>query len=430
MDRGAASPHLTRAVTIAASLTDHASFRHPISRDRSGRDLDRPLRDPLVCARLYRRAADRLALLPRAGRAGRRIWRRRRMSTISWYGRRSASCSAAASATSSSTSRAITCYHPIEALYVWHGGMSFHGGALGVTIAIVLFTRARRISLFAFSDIITEAMPIGLFFGRIANFINGELYGRAEQCALGDDFPEWRPGAAPSEPALRSGLRGDPAVPAALCRRAAAAPGSARGSSPACFSPATRSPACRASCSASPIPQLGFLIFGTTMGQLLSIPLLIAGVLIIALGAAGAGPPSSRDRRHCRQDRQAHSRRGPADRRRLYGHGAARSRGRLLCDARPDRRARRFHHRAGDQPDLRRADRVVVRRSMASDGPARSGHPGRARARPRCADERSAARRSGTSRSFAARCASIWSRRARSCAPSRNSACAKRNPSG
>jgi phosphatidylglycerol:prolipoprotein diacylglycerol transferase len=52
--------------------------------------------------------------------------------------------------------------HPLEALYVWHGGMSFHGGALGVTIAILLFTRARKIPLFAFSDVITEAIPIGL----------------------------------------------------------------------------------------------------------------------------------------------------------------------------------------------------------------------------------------------------------------------------
>ncbi len=69
-------------------------------------------------------------------------------------------------------------FHPLEALYVWHGGMSFHGGALGVTIAILLFTRARKIMVFAFSDIISEAIPIGLFFGRIANFINGELFGR------------------------------------------------------------------------------------------------------------------------------------------------------------------------------------------------------------------------------------------------------------
>ncbi|MGA7862795.1 MAG: prolipoprotein diacylglyceryl transferase, partial [Stellaceae bacterium] len=84
-------------------------------------------------------------------------------------------------------------YHPIEALYVWHGGMSFHGGAIGVTIAIILFTRARRIPLFAFSDIITEAIPIGLFFGRIANFINGELYGRPSNVPWAMIFPNGGP---------------------------------------------------------------------------------------------------------------------------------------------------------------------------------------------------------------------------------------------
>ena len=67
---------------------------------------------------------------------------------------------------------------PLQMLYIWHGGMSFHGGALGVTLAMALFTRRRGLSFPAFGDIITEAIPIGLFFGRIANFINGELYGR------------------------------------------------------------------------------------------------------------------------------------------------------------------------------------------------------------------------------------------------------------
>src|SRR5581483_11576661 len=79
--------------------------------------------------------------------------------------------------------------HPFEALELWHGGMSFHGGALGVTTAILLFTRARKLPLFAFSDIITAAIPIGLFFGRIANFINGELYGRPADIAWAMKFP-------------------------------------------------------------------------------------------------------------------------------------------------------------------------------------------------------------------------------------------------
>src|SRR6185437_2268210 len=79
--------------------------------------------------------------------------------------------------------------HPFEALSVWHGGMSFHGGALGVTAAIILFTRRRKLPLFAFADIITAAIPIGLFFGRIANFINGELYGRPTDVAWAMKFP-------------------------------------------------------------------------------------------------------------------------------------------------------------------------------------------------------------------------------------------------
>ena len=79
--------------------------------------------------------------------------------------------------------------HPLEALYLWHGGMSFHGGALGVTIAILFFTHGRRVPVFAFADIIAEAIPIGLFFGRIANFINGELYGRETDVPWAMIFP-------------------------------------------------------------------------------------------------------------------------------------------------------------------------------------------------------------------------------------------------
>ena len=68
--------------------------------------------------------------------------------------------------------------HPLDMLRIWQGGMSFHGGALGVALALVLFSRSRGIALFALSDIVVQAIPIGLFFGRLANFINGELYGR------------------------------------------------------------------------------------------------------------------------------------------------------------------------------------------------------------------------------------------------------------
>jgi phosphatidylglycerol---prolipoprotein diacylglyceryl transferase len=65
-----------------------------------------------------------------------------------------------------------------EVFFIWRGGMSFHGGLLGVLAAIGLFARSRGVSYFTLSDIVGAATPIGLCLGRIANFINGELYGR------------------------------------------------------------------------------------------------------------------------------------------------------------------------------------------------------------------------------------------------------------
>src|ERR1700722_11193661 len=79
--------------------------------------------------------------------------------------------------------------HPLQILELWHGGMSFHGGALGVSLAIVLFSRNRKIAVFALSDIVIEAIPIGLFFGRIANFINDELWGRQTDVPWAVVFP-------------------------------------------------------------------------------------------------------------------------------------------------------------------------------------------------------------------------------------------------
>jgi phosphatidylglycerol---prolipoprotein diacylglyceryl transferase len=175
-------------------------------------------------------------------------------------------------------------HHPIEALYVWHGGMSFHGGALGVTIAIILFTRARRIPLFAFSDIIVEAIPIGLFFGRIANFINGELYGRPSQVAWAMIFPNGGP--VPRHPsqlyeAFCEGVVVFLVLFAAERLSARQRPGVVTGLFLAGYAVARMS----GELFREPDAQLGFLIFGTTMGQLLSIPLLIAGLLIIAWAA-------------------------------------------------------------------------------------------------------------------------------------------------
>ena len=68
-------------------------------------------------------------------------------------------------------------YNPIEILFVWNGGMSFHGGLIGVIIASNLFSKLNKVNTFIFLDLVSLSAPIGIFFGRIANFINSELYG-------------------------------------------------------------------------------------------------------------------------------------------------------------------------------------------------------------------------------------------------------------
>ena len=68
--------------------------------------------------------------------------------------------------------------NPIEVLKIWEGGMAFHGGLIGVILAMWLYARSQKLGFFAFSDLIAPSAPIGLFLGRIANFINGELVGR------------------------------------------------------------------------------------------------------------------------------------------------------------------------------------------------------------------------------------------------------------
>ena len=65
-----------------------------------------------------------------------------------------------------------------EILIIWHGGMSFHGGLLGVILATIVFSKKHNLNSFIFLDLISLVAPIGLFLGRIANFINSELYGR------------------------------------------------------------------------------------------------------------------------------------------------------------------------------------------------------------------------------------------------------------
>ncbi|MCR9256408.1 MAG: prolipoprotein diacylglyceryl transferase [Alphaproteobacteria bacterium] len=88
---------------------------------------------------------------------------------------------------------------PLEIFQIWKGGMAFHGGMLGVLIAAILFCRKHDISVLKFGDAVCAAAPIGLFFGRIANFINGEIWGRPSDVPWAIIFP--KAGPEPRHPA-------------------------------------------------------------------------------------------------------------------------------------------------------------------------------------------------------------------------------------
>ena len=80
--------------------------------------------------------------------------------------------------------------NPLEILFLWQGGMSFHGGAIGVLVASIIFAKKNNVKILVLTDIVVCATPIGIFLGRIANFINGELYGKKTFSDYGVIFPK------------------------------------------------------------------------------------------------------------------------------------------------------------------------------------------------------------------------------------------------
>lgn len=168
--------------------------------------------------------------------------------------------------------------NPLAVLQVWQGGMSFHGGLAGMVVAVILFARVRKIPFLALADAVSAAAPIGLFLGRLANFVNGELWGRTTDVPWAVVFPG--AGPTPRHPsqiyeALLEGLvlflvlfllsrnetiRRRPGILTGVFFIGYAL---ARG-----FVELFR----------QPDAHIGFLPGGTTMGQLLSIPVLLIGV--------------------------------------------------------------------------------------------------------------------------------------------------------
>ena len=174
--------------------------------------------------------------------------------------------------------------HPAEILQLWNGGMSFHGGFLGCVAAVMLFCRANGISILSLGDITTGVGPIGLFLGRLANFINSELWGRPADSSVPWAMVFPTGGPLPRHPSqlYEAGLEGLLlfTILAVMIRMGALKrPGLILGSFITIYALARIT----GEFFREPDPQLGFLWGGLTMGMLLSVPMIIAGAILIVM---------------------------------------------------------------------------------------------------------------------------------------------------
>ena len=179
---------------------------------------------------------------------------------------------------------ALFIHHPAEIFQLWNGGMSFHGGFLGCVAAVMLFARKNGISILSLGDLTTAVGPIGLFLGRLANFINSELWGRPADASVPWAMVFPNGGPLPRHPSqlYEAGLEGILlfAILAVMVRMGALKrPGLILGSFIAIYGLARIT----AEFFREPDPQLGFLWGGLTMGMLLSVPMIIAGTILIMM---------------------------------------------------------------------------------------------------------------------------------------------------
>jgi phosphatidylglycerol:prolipoprotein diacylglycerol transferase len=180
--------------------------------------------------------------------------------------------------------------HPAEILELWKGGMSFHGGFLGCVVAVFGFCWKRNLSVASLGDLTCAVGPIGLFLGRIANFINSELWGRPADASVPWAMVFSNGGPLPRHPSqlYEAGLEGILLfIILALMIRAGALkrPGLILGSFIALYGVAR----IVGEFFREPDPQLGFLWGGLTMGMLLSVPMVIGGLIIIAAASRRSG---------------------------------------------------------------------------------------------------------------------------------------------
>jgi len=181
--------------------------------------------------------------------------------------------------------------NPLELLAVWRGGMSFHGGALGVIVALALFARRVRRPFLAVADFVLPAVPIGLFFGRLANFVNQELWGAPSNLPWAVLFTAPGAGGVPRHPsqlyeALLEGLLLFVVLNWLYARQPR------RGVIAAIFLLGYGLSRFMVEFVREPDAHIGYLWQWLTMGQLLSVPMIVAGLAILVVSLR-ASPPAA-----------------------------------------------------------------------------------------------------------------------------------------
>ena len=172
--------------------------------------------------------------------------------------------------------------HPLEIVAAWNGGMAFHGGLAGTAIGMWIFARRAKVGFLSVADGVAAVVPIGLFLGRIANFIKPELWGReAPDVPWAMVFPGAGPDPRHPSQLYEAGLEGlvlFVVLAVAIRMGALRRPGLSTG----IFTVGYAVARIVSEFFRQPDAQLGFLFGGATMGMLLSLPLLALGLALIA----------------------------------------------------------------------------------------------------------------------------------------------------
>lgn len=179
--------------------------------------------------------------------------------------------------------------NPSEIPQIWLGGMSFHGGLAGVAIAMLWFARRNNIRFLPLVDVVASVAPVGILFGRLANFVNGELWGRTTHAAWAMVFPSGGPLSRHPSQLYEAALEGLVLLIIVQWLYRTEAVRRQSGMVAGIFLAGYAAARSLGELFREPDAHIGFLIAGSTLGQWLSLPLVMLGIVLI-VRARGSSP--------------------------------------------------------------------------------------------------------------------------------------------